>query len=137
MSVTVMSRFLKLTAIIEVLTGLGLLVVPAIVVRLLLNSEISGAALPLGRVAGVALLALGVACWLASSDAPSSAARGLVSAMLLYNIGATLILGGAGLGSGLVGLILWPAVLVHAGMAIWSLASLRCSPGSRRWRVPV
>jgi hypothetical protein len=124
----VMSRFLKLTAIIEVLTGLGLLVVPAIVVRLLLNSEISGAALPLGRVAGVALLALGVACWLASNDTPSSAARGLVSAMLLYNIGATLILGAAGLGSGLVGLILWPAVLVHAGMAIWCTACLRRSP---------
>jgi hypothetical protein len=124
----VMSRFLKLTAIIEVLTGLGLLVVPAIVVRLLLNSEISGAALPLGRVAGVALLALGVACWLASNDTPSSAARGLVSAMLLYNIGATLILGAAGLGSGLVGLILWPAVLVHAGMAIWCTACLGRSP---------
>src|SRR6266513_4332372 len=120
----VMSRFLKLTAIIEVPTGLGLLVVPAIVVRLLLNSEISGAALPLGRVAGVALLALGVACWLASYDTPSSAARGLVSAMLLYNIGATLILGAAGLGSGLVGLILWPAVLVHAGMAMWCTACL-------------
>jgi hypothetical protein len=124
-----MSRFLKLTAIIEVLTGLGLLVVPAIVVRLLLNSEISGAALPLGRVAGVALLALGVACWLASNDTPSSAARGLVSAMLLYNIGATLILGGAaGLGSGLVGLILWPAVILHAVMAVWCTACLGRSP---------
>jgi hypothetical protein len=123
-----MSRFLKLTAIIEVLTGLGLLVVPAIVVRLLLNSEISGAALPLGRVAGVALLALGVACWLARNDTASSAARGLVSAMLLYNIGATLILGAAGLGSGLVGLILWPAVILHAAMAVWCTACLRRSP---------
>ena len=124
----VMSRFLKLTAIIEVLTGLGLLVVPAIVVRLLLNSEISGAALPLGRVAGVALLALGVACWLASNDTPSSAARGLVGAMLLYNIGATLIFGAAGLGSGLVGLILWAAVILHAVMAVWCTACLGRSP---------
>lgn len=127
-----MRRLLKLTALLEAATGLGLLVVPAIVVRLLLNSEISGAALPLGRVAGVALLALGVACWLVSVDTPSSAARGLVSAMLLYNIGATLILGAAGLGSGLVGLILWPAVLVHAGMAVWCTACLRRSLAAKR-----
>ena len=123
-----MKRLLTLTAIIEAATGLALIAMPFVVVRLLLNSEISGAALPLGRVAGVALLALGVACWLASNDTPSSAARGLVSAMLLYNIGATLILGAAGLGSGLVGLILWPAVLVHAGMAMCCTACLGRSP---------
>jgi hypothetical protein len=48
--------------------------------------------------------------------------------MLLYNIGATLILGAAGLGSGLVGLILWPAVLLHAVMAVWCTACLGRSP---------
>jgi hypothetical protein len=123
-----MKRLLTFTAIIEAATGLALIVMPFVIVRLLLGAEISGAAISLGRIAGVALLALGVACWLASNDTPSSAARGLVSAMLLYNIGATLILGAAGLGSGLVGLILWPAVLVHAGMAIWCTACLGRSP---------
>ncbi len=123
-----MNRLLKLTAIIEAATGLGLIAVPAIVVRLLLDAEMSGATIPLGRVAGVALLALGVACWLARDDTQSRAARGLVRAMMLYNLGAVIILGSAGLGSQSVGIVLWPAVILHAVMAVWCVACLRRSP---------
>jgi hypothetical protein len=81
-----------------------------------------------GRVAGVALLALGVACWLAQHDAQSCAARGLVSAMVLYNLGAVVILGAAGLQSQSVGIALWPAVILHAVMAVWCIVCLRDSP---------
>jgi hypothetical protein len=123
-----MKRFLKLTAIIEAATGLALIAVPAIVVRLLLGAEISGASIPLGRVAGAALLALGVACWLARDDAQSSATRGLVVAMLMYNIVATAVLAFAGIGLGLHGVALWPAVVLHAAMAVWCVACLRRSP---------
>src|SRR5207253_10082635 len=93
-----MKRFLTLTAIIEAATGLALIGVPAIVVRLLLGAEISGASIPLGRVAGAALLALGVACWLARDDTQSRTARGLVVAMLMYNLVATAVLAFAGIG---------------------------------------
>ncbi len=120
-----MSRLLKFTAIIEAATGLGLIAVPAIVVRLLLGAEISGASIPLGRVAGAALLALGVACWLARDDSQSRTARGLVVAMLMYNIPATAILAFAGIGLGLHGVALWPAVVLHAAMAVWCVACLR------------
>ena len=119
-----MKRLLKLTALIEVPTGLGLMAVPVIVVRLLLGADISGASIPLGRVAGAALLALGVACWLAQYDAQSCAARGLVSAMVLYNLGAVVILGAAGIRSQPVGIALWPAVILHAVMAVWCVTSL-------------
>ena len=88
-----MNRLLKLTGIVEVPTGLGLIAVPSVVVRLLLNAEIAGASIPLARVAGVALLALGVACWLAHDDTQSHAtAIGLVAAMLLYNVGTVAVL---------------------------------------------
>ena len=123
-----MNRLLRLTAIIEAATGLGLIAVPAIVVRLLLDAEMSGATIPLGRVAGVALLALGVACWLARDDTQSRAARGLVSAMVLYNLGAVIILASAGIGLGFIGIALWPAVILHAAMAVWCVTSLRRSP---------
>ena len=123
-----MNRLLKLTALIEAATGFGLIVIPSVVVRLLLGAEISGASIPLGRVAGVALLALGVACWLAQHDAQSCAARGLVSAMVLYNLGAVVILGAAGLQSQSVGIALWPAVVLHAVMAVWCVVCLRDSP---------
>src|SRR5436309_10030508 len=92
-----MSRLLKLTAIIETATGLGLMAVPSVVARLLLGSPLdTSAAVMLGRVAGAALLALGVACWLARDDTQSRAARGLVVAMLTYNIAATAVLAFAG-----------------------------------------
>ena len=122
-----MSRLLKLTAILEAATGLALIAVPAIVVRLLLGAEISGASIPLGRVAGAALLALGVACWLARDDTQSRTARGLVVAMLMYNIVATAVLAFAGIGLGLHGVALWPAVVLHAAMAAWCGACLRRS----------
>jgi len=123
-----MKRFLTLTAIIEAATGLALIAVPAIIVRLLLGTEISGASIPLGRVAGAALLALGVACWLARDDRQSRTARGLVVAMLMYNIVATAVLAFAGIGLGLRGVALWPAVVLHAAMAVWCVACLRRGP---------
>ena len=120
-----MKRFLTLTAIIEAATGLALIAVPAIIVRMLLGAEIAGASIPLGRVAGAALLALGVACWLARDDTQSRTARGLVVAMLIYNIAATAVLAFAGIGLGLHGVLLWPAVVLHAAMGVWCVACLR------------
>jgi len=82
----------------------------------------------LGRVAGGALLALGVACWLARDDTQSRAARGLVAAMLIYNIAVAAFLAYSGLGLGLHGVTLWPVVIVHAVMAAWCAGCLRRSP---------
>ena len=120
-----MSRLLKLSALLEATTGLGLIAVPTVVVRLLLGSPLeSSAAIILGRVAGAALLALGVACWLARDDAQSRAARGLVAAMLLYNVAVTALLAFAGIGLELHGVALWPAVVLHAATAVWCVARL-------------
>jgi hypothetical protein len=112
----------------EATTGLGLIAVPAVVVRLLLGSPLdTSAAVTLGRVAGAALFALGVACWLARSDTQSRAAKGLVVAMLLYNVGTVAVLTFAGVGLGLHGMLLWPAVILHAVMAVWCAGCLRRS----------
>ena len=124
-----MNRLLKLTALIEAATGFGLIVIPSVVVRLLLGSPLdTPAAVTLGRIAGAALLALGVACWLARDDTQSRTARGLVVAMLMYNLVATAVLAFAGIGLGLHGVALWPAVVLHAVMAIWCIVCLRRSP---------
>ena len=119
-----MKSLLKLTALIEAGAGLGLVAAPAVVVRLLIGGELVGAGIPLGRVAGVALLALGIACWLASFETESCAARGMVSAMAFYNLGVVFVLGVVGLQSQPVGLALWPAVILHAAMAVWCVACL-------------
>ncbi len=119
-----MKHFLTLTAAIEAGAGWGLLVVPSDIVQLLLGADISGAAIPLGRVAGAALLALSVACWLTRGDAQNQAARRLIAAMLLYNFAVVVILGAAGARSHATGVALWPAVIIHAVMAVWCLSFL-------------
>jgi hypothetical protein len=127
-----MKCLLTLTAVIEVPTGLGLMAAPSFVVRLLLGSPLDTlVATMLGRVAGVALLALGFACWLARDDTQSRATRGLVAAMLLYNVAVAAVLAFAGIGLRLHGVALWPAVVLHAAMAVWCIACLRRSPPIR------
>jgi hypothetical protein len=121
-----MKQLLIATAAIEVGAGLALVCWPSATVVLLLGSPLdTPAAISLGRVAGAALLALGFACWLARHDEQSRAARGSVSAMVLYNLGAVLVLGAARVQLRPVGVALWPAVVLHAAMAAWCIVSLR------------
>jgi hypothetical protein len=47
--------------------------------------------------------------------------------MLMYNITATAVLAFAGVGLGLHGMLLWPAVVLHAVMAVWCAGCLRRS----------
>jgi hypothetical protein len=120
-----MKSLLVVTALLEAGVGIGLLAVPPVVTQVLLGATLEApAALTVARVAGVALLVLGVACWLAQYDTPSCAARGLVTAMVLYNLGAALVLGAAGIQSPVAGIGLWPAVILHAAMTVWCVASL-------------
>ena len=121
-----MNHLLTLTAVIEMGTGLVLVALPSLLVTLLLGALLdTPAALTIGRVAGAAMLALGVACWLARHDGRSRAATGLVAAMFLYNLAAVSILASAGFGSGLGGVALWPAVVLHGAMGVWCIACLR------------
>jgi hypothetical protein len=119
-----MKTLLTVTAAIEVGAGLGLVAVPSAAVAVLLGSPLETPnALAVGRVAGVALLALGGACWLSRNDAASRAARGVVRAMVVYNLGAVIVLAMAGINSQRVGVALWPVVVLHAAMAVWCIRS--------------
>jgi hypothetical protein len=118
------TTLLAVTALLEAGIGLGLLAVPSAVTQILLGASLDGpASLTVARVAGAALLTIAVACWLARSDAQSCAAWGLVSALVLYNGGAAVILAAAGL-QGQTGIGLWPAVILHAVMTVWCVERL-------------
>lgn len=115
-----MKKLLTITAIIEAATGLGLLAAPAVLAQLLLGATLNApAAITVARVAGAALLALGVACWLARDDG-----RAMVVAILFYNVIAVAILAYAAVGLVLSGIGLWPAIALHTALAGWCVAAL-------------
>jgi len=98
-----MKKALIFAAVGEATTGLALLVVPSLVGQLLLGEQLTGVAIPVARVAGIALVALGIACW------PGPPLVG----MLTYSAAATLYLAYVGFAGGLAGILLWPAVVLH------------------------
>jgi hypothetical protein len=121
-----MKMLLIATAFIEVSAGLALLLLPSQATELVFGSPLdTPTALVMGRLAGVALLTLGVACWLGRSEDKGRRGNGLAAAMLLYNAAAVALISYARIGLGLIALVLWPAVLVHAVMAVWCVACLR------------
>ena len=103
-----MKKVLAFAAIGEAATGLILLVYPPIVVRLLFGAEISGVGVVMSRIAGIALIGLGVACW------PGNSAVQQLYGMLAYSTLAMLYLIRIGVRGEAVGLLLWPGVAVHA-----------------------
>ena len=95
-------------------TGLLLIINPVLFGRLILGAELSEPGQALGRLAGIALIALGLACWPVPPNYPASA----IGALLIYNLLATLYLMHLGVGRRLVGMLLWPAVVLHSVLAI-------------------
>ena len=111
-----MARILAFSAVVELATGLVLLADPALVVSLLLGVDASAAVTWVGRCFGVALLALGVACWPSHSRSASDSA--VLRAPLIYNAGIALYLAYLGAAAHVGGPLLWPAVALHAGVAV-------------------
>jgi len=103
-----MKKVLVSAAVAEVATGLALLIVPSLVGQLLLGEELAGVAISVARVAGIALVGLGIACW------PGPPLAG----MLTYSSAVALYLAYLGFAGGLTGVLLWPAVALHAVLSI-------------------
>jgi hypothetical protein len=98
-----MKKLLVFAAVSEAATGLALLLVPSLVGQLLLGAELTGIAVILARVSGIALVSLAVACW------PGTP----LLAMLGYGAASALYLAYLGLTGGASGILLWPAVVLH------------------------
>jgi len=98
-----MNKILISAALAEAGTGVILLAYPPIVVRLLFGAEIVGAGVMMSRLAGIALIGLGVACW------PGPPLAGMVT----YSVVVTLYLVYVGFAGGPTGMLLWPAVVLH------------------------
>lgn len=102
----------------EVAAGLLLLAVPALAARALFGAPVAGAGVLMTRFAGIALLGLGVACW------PGETTRQAAYGWLTYGLLTMVYLIIVGVGSD-VGILLWPAVVLHFAMSlllVWTLS---------------
>ena len=100
-----MKNILTLTAIVEILTGLAMLIVPTLVGELLLGEKLIGVTIPIAKMLGIALTALGVACW------PNC---NTICGMLAYSSLATIYLTIVAFEGEFVGKLLWSAIVLHA-----------------------
>ncbi len=103
---------LKLASILEIVTGLLLMICPVCVAQLLLNSGLTEASLALGRITGIGLFSLGIACWPNGTDPaiwPILTYNALITAYLIY----------IGVEGQWVGILLWPAAILHAILTLF------------------
>jgi len=98
---------LAIAAMAEAGTGVILIAYPPVVVRLLFGLEIEGVGIIMSRLAGIALIGLGVACW------PGNSAVQQLYGMLTYSTLAMLYLIRIGIRGAPIGLLLWPGVVAH------------------------
>ncbi|WP_223506079.1 hypothetical protein [Pseudomonas sp. GL-RE-29] len=103
-------KLLTVCAVVEIATGLAFLLTPLLLSSLLLGIVGTEATNLFARFFGVALIALGIACW----PRPENIAA--VRSMLFYNGAVALYLAYVGVFVS-SGLLLWPAVVFHAVMA--------------------
>jgi hypothetical protein len=119
---------MRLSAAIELVTGLTLLVIPGVVIRALIGADEGTASSIVGRVLGGALVGLGIAGASARAGTPE---RRIVLAYVVYNVSTAAVLAAASVAGTASGILLWPVVIVHAVLAVVLLGGLLLKTPSR------
>jgi hypothetical protein len=118
--------FLLIISLLEVATGACLIIWPAGLLAILLGLERSSVdTLLVGRVAGAAVLAIGIASFISRRDVHDTNPLGLLTGILTYNVVVSILLAYAGAVLDMTGFVLWPAVATHAVLAVWCVAIVR------------
>jgi hypothetical protein len=101
---------------LEIFTGAALIAAPSLTARLLLGIDLTTPGETVGRLAGLALLPLALACWPrgGASEGPTTT----LGAMLLLSILVAAYLVYLGVSGAAAGVLLWPAVATHLALAI-------------------
>ena len=131
------TTLLKTIAVVESATGVGLLALPSTGVELLAGQPLgSGVPILVARVAGAALFAIGLACWLEAKTRRPGVPTGLLAGLLAYNGMVPVLLIHSYVASGTSGIGLWPTVVLHAAFTLWIAAGLRFHLAAHRLSTP-
>jgi len=117
---------LLFSLVAEGATGLVVILAPGLLAQLLFGADVAGVGVAYGRVLGMTLLALVIACW----PHAGAVSRPALHAVLAYNVLAALYLAWIGFAHRPVGILLWPAVAEHALVALLLATRMRdAQPG--------
>jgi hypothetical protein len=103
----------RVAAVVEAATGLALLFLPGMFVKMMLGVEATGAGVVLGRICGLALLSFGLACWPHAQIPKCQPEMAVIRALLTYNSFLTVYLVYVRTLGGYHGILLMPAILLH------------------------
>jgi hypothetical protein len=117
------ARIVAFTALVELVTGIALLLDPALVIALLLRTSTDATAQVVARGFGIALLALAAA--LRPVHGSSAVAVPAFQAALIYNALMALFLASVSIVQHMGGLALWAAVALHAILAVLLVTASR------------
>lgn len=121
-------KIVAVSAAIELITGVVIIVAPSVVGNLLLGTGFPGIARGVARLAGIALITLAIACWPRQRSGPGNA--NAVPALLAYNLLAAIYFCYWRAAYHSQGPLLWVAVAIHAAFTVLFLrAALRREPG--------
>ena len=117
-----MKTLLVAAALGEAIFGFFIFMLPGLMLNLFFTVEPVPGAVIMTRIAGVALVGLGIACY------PDGGRQGLYG-LLTYSTLLMLYLISVGV-SGATGPLLWPGVIVHALLSALLIAALRAASRS-------
>jgi len=121
-----MKLLLITSAVVEAVVGVSLLTLPAFTASTLLGMPLdTPAGSVAARIAGAALISIGIACWNARNKERQGPAKGVVAALLFYNLAAVAVLVYAAIAVGSSSPLLWPTIVLHFALAAWCALSLR------------
>lgn len=105
----------------EGVTGLVVMLAPGLVAQLLFGADVAGAGVAYGRLLGMTLLALTIACW----PRAGAVLHPALHAVLAYNLLAAAYLVWLGVAHRPMGMLLWPAVVEHALVGLLLATQMR------------
>ena len=109
------NRVMMFAAVVEIATALALVFAPMLVVKLLLGVYAPWTSVSIGRLAGIAIFTLGVSCLPAGGGEPGAAP---LRAMFAYQALVAAYLAYLSVVGKIGGVMLWPAVVLHAVVAV-------------------
>jgi hypothetical protein len=118
-----MTRYFYIyTAIIEALTGIGLILIPSVFTHLLLDAELNGAPEKIpAMIGGAAIFSIALLSWTRSDSIVGVS----LPILLFYNIAVTFILLYAALGLDCKGIPLYMVIAFHLFQSIMCIVLLK------------